>query len=386
MELAPPTTASQDAEKGVSALGDRRLVARAGLALVVANARYWTSVAPVVRRELHRWERRASAIDDPELRALALEKLRGEGLHAEAAAMLATLAPRAHRRAAVQAIVALELMFDYLDGLTERPSADPLRDGARLFEAYTDALAADSASNGKEPGGEDGGYLQALSDAVSEALRRLPATGAIAEVARASAVRGAQAQVRMHAARQLGTAQVEQWARSETDGTDLQWRELLAGAASSVLALHALIVAAAQPRTTREEAAEIGSAYLSAGVLLTLLDGLVDHEQDGLGSLGYISFYEDRDELSETLADTAQRAARRARALPGGAHHVMALVGVVAYYTSVPDARSELAAPTVTRLQGELEPLISPALAIMRAWRLAKRVRNRRSPSIGGLA
>ena len=88
-----------------------------------------------MRRELRRWEQRALAIEDPALRALALEKLRGEGFHAEAAAMLATLAPRCHRQDVVEAIVALELLFDYLDGLTERPSGDPLGEGERLFGA-----------------------------------------------------------------------------------------------------------------------------------------------------------------------------------------------------------------------------------------------------------
>jgi tetraprenyl-beta-curcumene synthase len=381
----------------MGALGDRRLMARAGVALLLANVRYWTSVAPVVRRELRHWEQRAGAIEDPELRALALEKLRGESLHAEAAAILATRAPRAHRRDAARAIVALELLFDYLDGLTERPSADPLREGERLFEAYVDALAGGCARNGAGPTDR---YLRSLSETVSEALARLPAAGAIADVATASARRGVQAQVRMHAAPQLGTEQIERWARSETDGTGLAWRELLVGSASSVLTMHALIAAAAQPKTTPAHAAQIDGAYLSTGVLLTLLDGLIDHEHDhaeqagdaktngagpreSLASLGYLGFYHDRDELTETLTDAAQRAAAQAGALPGGAHHVMTLVGVVAYYTSAPGARGELAAPIVERLQEELTPLIFPALQIMRLWRLAKRVRSRRPPVTG---
>ena len=385
----------------MGALGERRLMARAGVALLLANVRYWTSVAPTVRSELRRWEQRAGAIEDPELRALALEKLRGESLHAEAAAILATRAPRAHRRDAARAIVALELLFDYLDGLTERPCADPLREGERLFEAYIDALAAGSQRNGtapdlgyegersgNEPPTKEDSYLRALSDTVSQALARLPAFGAIAEVARTSATRGVQAQVRMHAASQLGVEQVERWARSESDGTDLHWRELLVGSASSVLAMHALIAAAAQPKTTPAHAAQIDAAYLSTGVLLTLLDGLIDHEHDHAeqgedASLGYLGFYGDRDELAQTLTQAARRAAAQAGALPGGAHHVMTLVGVVAYYTSAPGARGELAAPIVERLQRELTPLIFPALQIMRLWRLAKRVRNRRPPVTG---
>jgi len=384
-----------DDRRPVGALRDRRLLARAGLALLFANVRYWTSVAPVVRGQLRHWEQRARSIDDPELRALALEKLHGEGFHAEAAAMLATLAPRRHRSDVVEAIIALELLFDYLDGLTERPSADPLGDGERLFKALTDAVVVPGGGTGKNlelPPQSDDGYLELLSRKVSGALARLPAALAITEVAQRIAALGGQAQTRMHAASQLGTEQVEEWARREAEDTGLQWRELLAGAASSVLVLHALIAAAADPRTTPEDAAEIESAYLSTCTVLTLLDGLVDHEQDRLSgeeSLhGYISLYGDPHELSQALTGAAQRAAAQARALPNGPHHTMILVGVVAYYTSHPGARGELAAPIAKGLQRQLTPLISPTLAIMNAWRLAKRTRarNRRAPRSGGLA
>ncbi|MGH2903683.1 MAG: DUF2600 family protein [Solirubrobacteraceae bacterium] len=397
-----PDDVPLDAEARVSALGDRRLVARAGVALLVANLRYWSTVAGTLRGELRRWERRAQAIEDPELRALALQKLHREGFHAEAAGMLATLAPRAHRRDAVRAIVALELLYDYLDGLTERPSEDPLRDGERLFDAYVKALSG--GEPGSRLGGDtrdggdargdgrrravDGGYLDALSDAVNDALTRLPAAGAITGVARASAIRSAAAQTRMHAACRLGIAQVEEWARGEVDGTELPWQELLAGAASSVLAVHALIAAAADPATTHADAVEIERAYLCTCVLLTLLDGLVDDREDrrsGHADLGYVSFFADRDELAQTLTAIARRASVQARALRNGPHHVMILVGVVAYYTSAPGAKSELARPVAERLQRELAPLIFPTLALMRGWRLAKRARTRRPRSSGDI-
>ena len=365
----------------MSALDDRRLVARGLLALVLANVRYWLTVAPVVRAELGRWERRARAIPDPDLRGLALAKLHDESFHAEAGAMLATLAPPARRKDVVEAIVALELLFDYLDGLTERPSPDPLREGDRLFTAFTDAVNPTARAERDYFGRDapsDGGYLEDLSGAARVALARLPATPAIAEVAQQCATRSAQAQIRMHAAPQVGTAQLEEWASNEARGTGLQWRELLAGAASSVLMLHALIAAAADERTTRESAVEIEATYLSICALLTLLDGLVDYEQDiKAGETSYVSFFEDHAALTQTLVEVSRRAATQARSLPGGADHLMMLAGVVAYFTSNPGAQSELARPIVERLHAELRPLITPTLALMRAWRLAKALRQR---------
>jgi tetraprenyl-beta-curcumene synthase len=395
--MASALAASVDAEMGAStlddrrpasALGDRGLVARAGLALILANVRYWSSVAPIVRGELRRWERRAKAIEDPELRALALEKLYGEGFHAEAGAMLATLAPRSYRRDAVEAIVALEVLFDYLDGLTERPAAQPIDDRERLYESFVAPFARPPSS----PSGGDG-YAEDLSQTVTSAFDRLPAAAAVAPQAHAVAQRLGQAQTRMHAAHELGLDQVERWARDQASTTDLGWRELLAGAASSVLVLHALIAAAADTTTTSAGALDIENAYLPMSTLLTLIDGLVDHGRDDDAStgspLGYIDVYSSSEELSAALITTSDLARSAASRLRPVAHHSMMLFAVVAYYTTAPGAHSEFARPTCERLQERLRPGIGPALLVMRAWRLAKRLRKRnyrRSPVIRGLA
>jgi tetraprenyl-beta-curcumene synthase len=358
---------------------DRGLLARAAVALVVAGIRYVATVAPVVRVELEHWRRRAGAISDPAVRALALDKLEHESFNAEAGAMLATLAPRAHRRDVVQAIVALQVLFDVLDGLTEQPLRDPLADGERLFTAFTDALRESPSSAGSDDGPQED-YLLELSRVAREALGRLPGAGSVIEAAAASAQRAAEAQIRMHAARALGVDQLREWAQAEADGTGLQWRELLAGAASSVLVVHALIAAAADARTTTAQSTRIADAYLSICVLLTLLDSLIDQEHDQrTGEVGYVSLYEDRELLAQTLPEIARRAAGQARELPNGAHHVMMLTGVVAYYTSAPDTRGELTRPIVVRLHPALAPLIAPTLAFMRAWRLARRLGARKA-------
>ena len=62
---------------------------------------------------------------------MALANLREEGFNAQATATLATLAPREHRKSVVEAIVGLQVIYDYLDSLVERPLADPLGEGRR---------------------------------------------------------------------------------------------------------------------------------------------------------------------------------------------------------------------------------------------------------------
>lgn len=338
-------------------------------ALLLANGRYWSSVAPSVRAQLSRWERQAGAIPDRRLQTLALRKLREERFNVQAAATAATSAPRAHRHEATEAIVALQVMYDYLDLLTEQPLPDPLRDGRRLFTALTDAF---------DPEGEPrGGYLGELVRAVRLALARLPAADAIAAVALRGAERCAEAQVLSHAAAREGTAELERWAQREAAGTTLGWPEFRAGASASVLSLHALIALASRAGATPADAEAIDAVYLSIGAL-SMLDSLVDREEDlRTGALGYVQHYESREQMAVRLASLARDAAARARQLPDGEHHLLILHGVVAYYLSAPQAGSAFARPVTARLRAELAPSIEPTLALMRGWRLAKRARAR---------
>jgi hypothetical protein len=358
--------------------GDRRLVARAGFALVLANTRYWPSVAPLVSSQLRRWGERASAIPDPALRTLALDKLREEHFNAQVAATLATIAPRQHRARVVEAIVALEVIYDYLDGLTERTAAEPLRSGERLYGALTDALASQSASPDYYeylPHCDDGGYLYALSSSVRAALALLPGTAASAEVGMRSAMRCAQAQVRVHAAPQVGVTQLDDWSRREASGSALGWREYLAGAVASVLGVHALIAAGAHRDLTEDQAAATDAAYLSISALSTMLDSVIDYERDLTeGEPWYLSRYEDRSELADRLAEVAELAVGQVRALPHGAHHLMTLVGVVAYYTSAPEARGPSVRPLLARVHrdagGHARVASSEADARATSWRV----------------
>jgi len=355
--------------------GEQAHAAGALRALALANARFWPTVAPAVRGELRRWQRPAAAIADPALRALALEKLADERFNAEVAATLATLAPAPRRPAAVRAIVALELLFDYLDGRTEGIAEDPIGQGERLFAPFIDAVMRGHATGADAGQPADWGYLTALSERTRDGLFALSAADAVGEVAGACARRCAQAQTRIHAAATLGEQQLAEWAVAHAAGDGLAWREHSAGCASSVLSIHALIAAAADPATTVGDAERIDHAYLAICAVITILDSIVDRAEDrARGQRGFIDLYEDG-ELALRLPALVREALKRARDAPHGEHHAMTLAGIVAYYTTHPGARDPAVRDVVLAVRRELSPTIWPALAVMRGWRAAKRAR-----------
>lgn len=353
-------------------------------ALAVANGRYWPTVAPATRRELARWEGPAQAIGDPALRGLALEKLHDERFNAEVATTLATLAPRGQRAAATQAIVALELLFDYLDGRTELPSGDPIGESQRLFAPFVGALAPRSASQAGANVGElavhdepDGAYVRALAERTRAGVLGLPRADAVLEIAHGSLKRCAEAQTRIHAAASQGDGQLQEWGSEHAAGSGLGWREYASGCASSVLSAHALIAAAADPATTTADAMSIDSAYLAIGAVITILDSVVDECEDrARGESGFIRLFSSTEELTLSLRALVREALARCRQAPHGEHHAMTLAGVAAYYTTHPGASDPQARPVAAMVRSELSPTIWPTLAVMGSWRAAKRARR----------
>ncbi len=361
-------------------------------ALAFANARYWPTVAPVVGAELERWSARAELIDDLGLRRLATDKLREESFNAEVAATLATLAPRPARAATAQAIVCLELLFDYLDGRTEEPSTDPIGDGARLFGTFISALdlsddarVADRLATASHTEA-DAAYAQALGARTRERLLELPSAGCVAGVARASAERCAQAQTLLHATATLGDQRLRDWASGQARGSGLEWREYVGGCASSVLAVHALIAAAADADTSTHDAQRLDAAYLAMGAVITMLDSLVDHNADAIhGQPGLLQLYDSREHFARQLIALTRETLVRAREAPHGDHHAMTLSGIVAYYTTHPGARHAHSRELVAAVRRELSPVIWPALAVMGTWRQAKLARGRFTRARPGL-
>lgn len=363
---------------------DRCLTGRSLVALAQMSIRYWTTVIARTTRQLRRWREQAQAISDHQLRALAITKLAEEQSNVYFATTFATLAPREWRATTVETIVAVQIIYDYLDGITEQPAADRISDGLQLFRALSDTARPPGQQHdyySHHQHSEDGEYLSRLVATASSGLAKLPAHAAVADITISAATRCAGAQVRAHAAHDLGIGQLEQWAREQTH-EDVSWREAVAASASAVISIHALIAAAADPDTTPEQATRIAEFHNhSTCVLATILDGFADSDRDehsNDGQIRYLHYFPDKDLLGERLTTTVHSAIKQAPLTRHGGHHLMTLAGVISYYVSALNLHDDASRKIVTPLQHELSPLITPTLAFMRAWRLAQHLHGRR--------
>ena len=177
-------------------------------------------------------------------------------------------------------------------------------------------------------------------------------------------------------------------ARARGGLSGLDWREYTAGCASSVLAVHALIAAAADPATSRADARRIDAAYLAIGALITILDSLVDQAADtAAGQPGFIRLFEPGELAGrlrsltrhEALSLASRRSSRRSSR--DDARRCRGLL-----HDSRRRARAAGARDAAAAVRRELSPTIWPTLAVMRAWRTAKRggtARPTSAPSTG---
>lgn len=373
--VTPPGVPPAAASRSRGRQSSRRAAVRA---LLRANLRYWGSVAPVVRTHLTHWRGSARSIPDPSLREIALTKLAEERFNVEVAATLATLAPHARRAVTVEATVALQTAYDYLDLMTEHPTLAGQDGAARLLYGLVSAMSTEPPTTAAA----DGRYLQALLHTVQVALAELPSAANVLAVARRSAERCAEAQALNHgSASDAGEQAFKDWAVRQAEHSPLGWRELAAGASASVLCMHALIAAAGDEQMLTGEANAIEQLYLMVGAL-TMLDSLLDHEADeGACARSWPSRYSDEHEMARALAGTAARARNCALNAPDGDHHLVMLGGVIAYYASAEPAGLRKHDPIARALRAELGATLDAPMLVMKAWRLAKSIRDAdRSP------
>jgi len=350
--------------------GSRRSVFDA-LALAATLASYWLTIFPVARRELGRWLMRAEAIPDPALREIALRALATEGLNAEGAALFATLAPVLRRPAAVRLLVAFQVMYDYLDALTEQPVPEPLSRSRQVHRALLYALGGPACAGGyfaHHPLHGDGGYLAELAAYCRAAFMRLPGAGTAGPHALRAARRSAEGQSQSHTAAFTSDRELIRWAMDATPpGLDLRWWETAAATESS-LVIHALLASAAQPRLTAECAAGVAAAYWPwVSGLNALLDDLVDVAEDTAeGTHSYIARYLSPAQRAHRLAAIAGRASSAIDGLPLRRRHAVIFAAMTSYYLAAPQAGSAEIEPAARRIASAIGTDLRPLVAVLR--------------------
>lgn len=338
----------------------------------MGRARYWTSVHPVVTRELVRWRRHALSIPDPVLRQHALDKLHDAGEHAQVAAILATLAPRHAREAVVTAMVALEVAYDYLDALTEQPGADTVANGLALHAALGDSVGASSSGRyyRLHPQHDDGGYLHTLVTTCRDRFEQLPSSAHVAPTIQRTAAACGEAQTRAHAVPRAGFDQLANWAIQTVDTGDLFWWETAAGLAASIISVHAQIAAAATSVGTSDVEA-LAAGYLPVCALITMLDSIIDLPRDiADGSHNFASYYPDTAIAAARIVALAGIAATASTAIHGDSrhHHLLLIAGAIGFYLSSPMIDPRLRRLILAELPGSIRPLAWVITLVFRVW------------------
>lgn len=270
-------------------------------------------------------------------------------------------------------MTAMQIAVDYLDSLGEESGGDPLADGLSLHRAICDAVSPGAPTGdwyGHRPQREDGGYLAALVAACREEVAGLPAIEVVAPRLRRAARRCGEGQSHTHAAAAQGAAELERWAGGLECPDGYLWWEVAAGASSSVAA-HALLAAAADPEMTAEEAGWIDAVYFPpVGALTVLLDDLIDREDDlRSGEHNYLSYCASDLRAANRIGLLADRASAGIRRLRGGRRHRAILSGVAGFYLSAPTTGSGYARPIRERLLESLNPTVRPIMVATRLRR-----------------
>jgi tetraprenyl-beta-curcumene synthase len=347
-------------------------------AFVDAALRYWLTVFPRATRGVLHWQARAGQIPDPVLRRLGLDSLR-ERSNIEGAAAFAAFAPRPHRAAVVRALVAFQAAYNYADMLSEQPHEDAIANGRRLHESLLSALdpaAPPPDFYAHHPQRDDGGYFQEMVDACRAALSSLPSFAMVKQSALIAAERIVTFQSLNVGETQGGHAALARWAREQTpSGSDLEWWETAAAAGSS-LGVHVLIAAAAEAELEWADVSALNDAYFPwIGALHSLLDNIVDREEDvRTEQPSLVGYYASPQQAATRLRVLAAQAVSRARALPHGRRHLLILAAMAGNYLSNPEAAAPDVRDVAQSVLDAIGALAAPTLLVFKLRRLGSGV------------
>jgi len=328
-----------------------------------------------VSHEIQAWQARALLIPDTPIREDALESIERKRENADGAALFWIL-PRRRNYDLLRLLVAYQMIWDFLDSVSERGACAGTANGRQLHRALVEALDPSMPISDYyrfHPWSGDGGYLRRLVETCRECCAVLPSYGLVRPLVVREASR-AQVQALNHDTDPAGRdGALKRWAADEFAGERrVSWFEL-SSAASASLAVHAFLAMAAQPACTERDVRRACDAYFPwiSGVA-TMLDSYVDQAEDEReGNHRYVAHYGSGALARERLRTLVTRSVTEARGLRHGHRHALIAACMVAMYLSKESARApglREGTTSLVRAGGSLTRLLLP---ILRVWRFA---------------
>lgn len=297
--------------------------------LIQFVARYTWTMHRRVEHELRHWRALAQAMDDPERRGHARGKLKSTAVHARLNAIPAVRVAAPYRADVVVASVALEVMYDYLDSVTE--VVPTLATAQSLYHTVFLPFTDDPIEAIEDE------YLRALVTTCRASFVALPSHHVIVPLACGIARRSGEAQARCHTS---PPGEFKRWAEHQPRATGLLWHEAAAGWAGEVITLHALLALAARADATTADGECVVAAYQRICSVATLLDHLIDQAEDERNQTrNFIAYYRSPAEARRRIVTVARSAVANIAAAPDPDWHAFMVTGIAAYYLSAPEAK-----------------------------------------------
>jgi cytochrome P450 len=308
---------------------------------------------------------------------------------------LFSILPKGRDERLLRLLVAYQVMWDFLDSVSEREAHDSQANGRQLHRALVEALDPEAPLSDYyryHPSKDDGGYLLALVGTCRRVCAELPSYRQVRSLMLAG-VAGCAIQSANHEPEpnRRNTA-LRDWAKGagegrggERDGEprrepgrepgrepELAWFEL--AAATGAFMPHVLLALAAEPECEQRDLLRVHAVYFPwVSLAISMLDSYVDQTVDKVSEdHSYLSYYTSETQADERLAEIIRRIAVQGRSLPNGRRHAVLIDGIVATYLST-DAvnRPELRARTrmLARAGGPLTRLLLP---FAHGWRATR--------------
>jgi tetraprenyl-beta-curcumene synthase len=323
-----------------------------------------------VSRETRCWRRRALSIPDKTLREDALKGLGKRG-NIEGAAFFWIL-PDNRSLVLLKALIAYEIVADFLDEVSERGACAGIANGRQLHRALIDALDYEKPISSYycyHESQDDGGFLLALVDFCRQSSRSLPSYDCVRSQLICAASHTQVLGINHEPDIVDREAKLMQWAESQFPrGEGLWWFELTA-AASAWLTVLALLALAATPECSDQSISSVYAAYLRISLAGTMLDSYVDLADDAAKAAhSYFGYYPSMDIAVKRTGSLIQQSMCRARELGNGTRHEILVAAMVALYLSTDCAGARTSPMATRRLLQAGGPLVQLLLPALQVW------------------